>query len=127
MIKTVKYTLITVFSIAFTIFGGLSLSGFTARAELVTPTKDGAQTLVTIYDDGALGEGTELVRGSAFTDLNYNKDTQNPSKHIGLDCTQIANTEFYIDLARNTIFTRAQAFPILLSKIFIRKPRLNSG
>lgn len=111
MIKTVKRTLIAVFAMAFVIFGSLSLSGFTACAALATPTKDGAQTLLTVYDNGALGPGTELVWGAAYTDLNYNKDSENPNKHIGLDCTKVDNTEFYIDFGKEyNIYTGGRRF-----------------
>ncbi len=121
MIKTVKRTLIAVFAIAFVMFGSLSLSGFTARAALVTPTKDGAQTLLTVYDNGALGPGTELVWGSAYTDLNYNKDSENPNKHIGLDCTKVDNTEFYIDFGKEYNIYTGEGFSDKTLEDFYKK------
>lgn len=43
-----------------TLCGSFAFSGLLARAELVSPSKEGAQTLVSIYKNG-LQSGMDLV------------------------------------------------------------------
>ena len=79
-----------------TLCGSFAFSGLLARAELVSPSKEGAQTLVSIYKNG-LQSGMDLVWGTATTDLGYvnSSDTQNEGKTLAVDCTHAANTELY--------------------------------
>ena len=92
-----------------TLCGSFAFSGLLARAELVSPSKEGAQTLVSIYKNG-LQSGMDLVWGTATTDLGYvnSSDTQNEGKTLAVDCTHAANTEFYIDFGKDyDIYTGA--------------------
>lgn len=104
-----KNTLIIVLTFMMTLCGSFAFSGLLARAELVSPSKEGAQTLVSIYKNG-LQSGMDLVWGTATTDLGYvnSSDTQNEGKTLAVDCTHEANTEFYIDFGKDyDIYTGA--------------------
>ena len=109
MTRKLKNTLIIVLTFMMTLCGSFAFSGLLARAELVSPSKEGAQTLVSIYKNG-LQSGMDLVWGTATTDLGYvnSSDTQNEGKTLAVDCTHAANTEFYIDFGKDyDIYTGA--------------------
>lgn len=80
---------------------GVSFSFKIVRASLDSPLKEGAKTLVSVYN-GGLGDGTKPVWGEFNTNLAYedSSDKQNPGKHIAVDCMQADNTEFYIDFGK---------------------------
>ena len=101
MSAKLKRILTVVFSLMFIVCGSVSLSGLIVRAELVAPEKDGAETLVSIYDDG-LVDGMDLVWGKSSTKLDYKNgsDEENQGEHIAIDCTKAVNTEFYIDFGK---------------------------
>lgn len=109
MTRKLKNTLIIVLTFMMTLCGSFAFSGLLARAELVSPSKEDAQTLVSIYKNG-LQSGMDLVWGTATTDLGYvnSSDTQNEGKTLAVDCTHAANTEFYIDFGKDyDIYTGA--------------------
>ena len=101
MAKRLKNTLIFVLSFMLIACVGVSFSFKIVRASLDSPLKEGAKTLVSVYN-GGLGDGTKLVWGEFNTNLAYedSSDKQNPGKHIAVDCTQADNTEFYIDFGK---------------------------
>lgn len=98
--KKLKRILIAVLSLIFALCGAVTVTAASAYA-LEAPEKDGARTLLSVYEDG-LGEGMKLVWGSSNTDLGYvdSSDKQNDGKHIAIDCTKADNTEFYIDFGK---------------------------
>lgn len=99
--KRLRRTLIIVFSLMVMLCGSVSVYGLSAKAELVAPSKEEAKTLFSVYEDG-LGTGMTLVWGSENTDLEYtdSSDDENDGKNIAVDCTKVANTEFYIDFGK---------------------------
>ena len=101
MTKKIKRTLTIVFSVMIMLCVSVSVYGMTAKAELVAPEKEGAKTLISIYEEG-FGAGMRLVWGSENTDPEYtdSSDDKNDGKNIALDCTKTANTEFYIDFGK---------------------------
>lgn len=96
MNKKFRHTLLVVFSMMF--FLSISVSAMTARAEGVLPLKDGAKTVLSVYEDG-LSAGMQLVWGNSTTDLEFadSADADNKTKNISVNCTTADNTEFYID------------------------------
>jgi len=93
---------VIVFSLIAFVCGSISLSVLDVRADLVAPSKEGAKTLLSVYENG-LTSGSNLVWGQARADMEYvdSTDPDNKSKTIALDCTQDANTEFYIDFGKD--------------------------
>ncbi len=101
MAKKLKGAIIAVLSFTFLVCVCVSFSFIFARAALEAPVKEGAKTLLSVYDGGLVG-GAELVWGTDNTDLAYEDpaDERKPGKHIAVDCTQIVNTEFYFDFGK---------------------------
>mgnify|MGYP007044619689 CR=1 FL=1 len=52
--------------------------------------------------EGKTTENDEVIPTKRFKSLEYanSSDTQNGGKTLAVDCTQTANTEFYIDLGK---------------------------
>ncbi len=102
MAKRLKNTLIVVLSFMFIACIGVAVSFNVVTHALDAPIKDDAKTLLSLYDDGKLGDGVNLVWGTANANLTYEdaSDKQKPGKHIALDCTKEINTEFYLDFGK---------------------------
>lgn len=101
MTVRVKRILITVLMGLTLIFGSLSVATFLAKANLVSPMKEGSVSLLSVYEEG-LGSGMELVFGNETATMNYqdSSDTSNSTKNIAINCTTKSLTELYIDFGK---------------------------
>lgn len=99
--KTLKKTLVALCTLIMAVCCGFAVAVLPVRAQLISPEKEGAKTLVSVYKSGLQGDA-ELVWGNATTNLEYQNsaDTENSGKTLAVDCTATANTEFYIDLKK---------------------------
>ena len=122
--KRLRRTLIIVFSLMVMLCGSVSVYGLSAKAELVAPSKEEAKTLFSVYEDG-LGTGMTLVWGSENTDLEYtdSSDDENDGKNIAVDCTKVANTEFYIDFGKQYDIYSGKGFSGETYEDFYKKKR----